>query len=921
MTNAKLQYNERAWAIDLISHINGFLPKANLSIKRASGENTLKTGKGLFFPDVLLYADQTSGKVLQGWELKMPNTPIDDRDLIDNAKKKARALGLNSFVVWNASEAHLYIANDSGEYIANSEPLYHNPSIKIRDDVSNRPDLWKSAAYDILSKIDRFFAGGKIAGVSPDALFAGEGFVGQLLSCHAEVKAFIDQTCQKDNNVEAKINVWWRLVEHEYPGENFPASPLAYLVLLRWFNRFIFSNILKAYTSAADRVNRIQQGTTIQDALKIFSEVAAEGNFSNIFSRDEFDCLLPDDVWETLVGFNAFLSDFDFSRIDKNVLQSILRSAVLSTIKKSAGLYITPDPVAHLLVRLSLSNKSGTAIDPFCGTGTIVNAILAAKADSNITGSEATQQTWGSDKFAFPVQIATIAVSTPETMGEILRIFTHDAFELFTGKNIEFIDPSTGEPKTIALPKFSAIISNLPFVRFEDIETLNPSAKVKIDGFYSQYNIPERERLDGRSDLFSYIPFMLYDLLEDNGFLGIIVSNSWLPSAGWGEKFRALLNRFYSIKYVVTSANGRWFQNADVVTNLLICQKKNPVSISEDISFVSTLCNLDECDGDDIKSIADDILANPCSENVTISTLSCNELNQLREMNIGWNFCFAGIQWLVSNKEKYISVRNYAHIARGERRGWNAMFYPSSNDNNAIEPEYLKPVLKNLRGVKTLLVSPNDKAFCCSVPFEELSSLGKTGAAQWIKRFENSKNGSGRPLPEVLERTNLFWYQMDATTLADFVISMNPDSRLFVAKTKEPTFVDQRLIRFTVIDPEQNTELLHALLNSIYSICLIEAIGFGRGLGVLDINATKIREGLYTPNMELISEPKAVQILDLFESIKSRNVRPILDELNEPSRIEFDKAITKAIGLAETDMQNAYNGLRTMYKNRKSVGR
>lgn len=110
MTNAKLQYNERAWAIDLISHINGFLSGANLSIKRASGENTLKTGQGLFFPDVLLYEDQSSGKVLQGWELKMPDTPIDNYELIDNAKKKAHALGLNSFVVWNVSTAILYIA-------------------------------------------------------------------------------------------------------------------------------------------------------------------------------------------------------------------------------------------------------------------------------------------------------------------------------------------------------------------------------------------------------------------------------------------------------------------------------------------------------------------------------------------------------------------------------------------------------------------------------------------------------------------------------------------------------------------------------------------------------------------------------------------------------------------------------------------
>ena len=921
MANAKLQYNERAWAIDLISHINGFLPNANLSIKRASGENTLKTEKGLFFPDVLLYADKTSGRVLQGWELKMPDTPINDWDLIDNAKKKARALGLNSFVIWNVSEAHIFIANNSGEYVAEPQPLYHNPNIQTRDDVSNRPDLWKSAAYDILSKIDRFFNGGRITGISPDALFAGEGIVGQLLSCQAEVKKHIEKACQNDNIVEAKINIWWRLVKYEYPGETSPTSPLAYLILLRWFNRFVFSNILKAYTSAANQVKNIQQGTSIQDALDIFANVTAQGNFSNIFSRGEFDCLLPDYAWNKLVGFNAFLTDFDFSKIDKDVLQSILRSAVLTTIKKSAGLYITPDPVAHLLVRLSLSNKSGNAIDPFCGTGTIVNAILSAKADSHITGQEAIRQTWGSDKFAFPIQIATIAVSTPETMGETLRIFTHDAFDLFTGKSVEFIDPSTGQPQSIGIPKFSAIISNLPFVRFEDIETLNPSVKVKIDGFYSRYSIPEQEKLSGRGDLFSYAPFMLYDLLEDDGFLGIIVSNSWLPSAGWGEKFRSLLQRFYSIKYVVTSANGRWFNNADVVTNLLICKKKNPDSPSEDTSFVSILSNLDECDGDDIRFIADDILANPTSKSIAISTFTSKQLKRLNTLNIGWNSCFAGIQWLTSNKDKFLSIKTYFDVARGERRGWNPIFYPSHEGLNLIESEFLKPVIRNLRGIITLSVLPRGKAFCCSSSLQELSDRGKTGAVQWIRRFQNSNNGSGRPLPEALKRANLYWYQMDDATLADFVVSINPDTRLFVARTREPTFVDQRIIRFTIKDQEQNTELLHALLNSIYSICLIEAIGFGRGLGVLDINATKIREGLYMPDMRLISDAGAENILDLFEIMKSREVYPILQELDEPSRIEFDKAVTVAIGMAETDRLNAYNGLRILYKIRKSVGR
>lgn len=54
--SSHLNYNERAWAIDVISEINLICTKNNLAIKKAGGENTLSMqgGKSLF-PDVLLF--------------------------------------------------------------------------------------------------------------------------------------------------------------------------------------------------------------------------------------------------------------------------------------------------------------------------------------------------------------------------------------------------------------------------------------------------------------------------------------------------------------------------------------------------------------------------------------------------------------------------------------------------------------------------------------------------------------------------------------------------------------------------------------------------------------------------------------------------------------------------------------------------
>jgi type I restriction-modification system DNA methylase subunit len=924
MSTAKLQYNERSWAIDLISHINSLLPRVNLSIKRASGENTLKTGKNLLFPDVLLYSSKSHGHVLQGWELKMPDTPIDDNELIGNAKKKAIALQLNSYVVWNVKTANLYILNEvSNEYELYPEPLYHNEAISTRNDVSNKPDLWKNAAYDILAKINRFFEGGRIAGVAPGIIFSNDGIINQLLSCHAEVKLFIENEIQRDNTIDAKVDVWWRQVKHQYPGEDSPAGPLAYNILFRWFNRFVFSNILKAYTSEVKNVEKIDYDTTIQAALNVFTKISEKTNFVNVFQQNDFDALLPDEVWDALIDFNKFLSGFEFAKIDKAVLESIVHSAVLSSIKKAAGLYITPEPLAYLLVLLTLSNKSDVAVDPFCGTGTIVNAILSTKSEYNVSGKDAIRQTWGSDKFAFPVQIATLAVSTPEVMHETLRIFTHDAFDLYTGKAINFIDPSTGEIQKISIPKFDAIISNLPFVRFEDIKELNPSAQKRINDFYAKNNIPTSERLDSRSDLFAYVPFMLYDLLDEEGFIGIIVSNSWLPAGGWGAKFKNLLKKFYSIKYIVCSGNGKWFSNAKVVTNILVCQKKTSVISNKEVTFATTLCSIENCEMEDIKQISSHTLLASSCECVTANNLSNSELDKLQEHGIGWNSCFANLKWFLNNATIFKPVKFYAEIARGERRGWDKMFYPCILECDSICNDYLQPVILSSKDTTSLTIfsTSDNMAFCCSSSMEELAAKKRTGTIQWIKRFQKQKNKKGIPLPSVLSRTNLYWYQMTPRLYTKgFVISVNPNDRLFVPQFLQKTVINQRLI--TIIPKaELDFNLFHALLNSIYTISLIEAIGFGRGQGVLDINPTNIKKGLHVPQIELISDKDLLMILNAFKKLKQRKVKPILDELKDPARVEFDKIVSRAVGLSETDRLAAYEALKTLYNIRKSVGR
>ena len=97
-----IRRNERSWAIDLISKINAIATANDLIIKRAGGESTISTGRGnTMFPDVVLYGNKEQSIILQGWELKMPDVPIEDETFIKDAQQKAIALNLNSCLIWN----------------------------------------------------------------------------------------------------------------------------------------------------------------------------------------------------------------------------------------------------------------------------------------------------------------------------------------------------------------------------------------------------------------------------------------------------------------------------------------------------------------------------------------------------------------------------------------------------------------------------------------------------------------------------------------------------------------------------------------------------------------------------------------------------------------------------------------------------
>jgi hypothetical protein len=917
MNNTQFRYNERSWAIDLISFINSIIENEK-PIQRAGGEYSISKDSQTLFPDVLLFGDKSTGNVLQGWELKMPDTPVTDAEFIENASVKAKNLALNSFLLWNAVDVHLYIHDVATNQYTLDTNFYIPPlPYTTRSDVQNRAEIWKACAREILSKLNDYFITGKIKEISPEIVFSDSGIINQFLSCQAEVKGFLQTQARKDKRIDSEIKSWWRYVKLEYPGYNEPFGPLAFCVLMRWFNRFIFTNILYAYNKIPEDNALNDSDISIQKALDIYKQICDKYDYWNILGPADFDELVPEKTWFRLVNIFKYMHNFEFSKISRDVLGEIIKSTVLTSIKKVAGLYSTPPYIAELLVRLSLNEKDGHAIDPFCGTGTIVNQILEIKSEYNIDGRSAILTTWACDKFAFPVQVATLAFSSSDVITESLHIFTHDAFTLKIGEEIQFIDPSNGTQRKYTIPKFSSIISNFPFVQFEDIVQLNPDVKIKINDFYKKQNVPKNMQLDGKCDIYAYIPFLLFDLLKDDGYIGFIVSNSWISTKA-GKTFRKLLLKFYSIEYILASGNGRWFKNTKVVTNLVVCKKRMEENINEITNFVTIKIPLDfDTEIDDIAT--DIITANDQSPDIVLNHYDKNAISKMDELGLSYNYCFGNVDWLTENIVKFEKLNSYMNISRGERRGWDKLFFPNDNAVETIENEYLRPVFKTAKGRFEYFSEPDNYAFCCDISIDELIEKGHNGALNWIRSFEKGVNEKGRPLIEVLSRKDLYWYQMEDNSLADFVLSVNPDTKIFIQRFSEPSFTNQRLINISAKNSNIDKELFHALLNSTIVISQIEGLGFGRGETVLDLNPTNIKNGLYIPKIENINDTYHEKIKQYFMEIMKKPVMSINEIIHSNFRKNFDKLIFESININTEYVESLYTNLEVLYNIRKSA--
>ena len=904
-----IRRNERSWAIDLISKINAIATTNDLIIKRAGGESTISTGRGnTMFPDVVLYGNKEQSIILQGWELKMPDVPIEDETFIKDAQRKAIALNLNSCLIWNFTYAALYIRGEKNTF-SKLKQWDATSRIRTRTDVETYRTDWEKLLEEIILEVNSYFVSGEFRNATLGDVIS-ESTITTLIQRNKDIIAEnLKAAAFRDAVMAAYIDNWWIGVKSEYEhDETDKYKAYAKTIILNWANRIIFAHIIKNRQNGALVIDELDYDTTPSEANEIFQKITAKCDFYNVFSAVRYNDVLPELTWQDFVEYSNFLKSNGIEHLNQEALQNILEGSVATSKRAINGQYTTPSELAKLLVRLSVKDWTDTILDCCCGTGTIPKAAIQIKR-TQLSPKDAVESVWACDKYKYPLQVANISMTDSDTINLANRLFQHNALSLSIGDDITIVNPETGEEMQLSLPAFGTVVSNLPFVPFEIIPD---DDKDEIS------QMPLASELDGRSDLYCYIATKIADVIKPGGTLGIIVSNSWLGTNA-GTKLIEVLKQKYYLKQVHLSGKGRWFKNADVVTTIVVLEKKDD-SQKATTDFWLWKQSLEQLTADIDKEntlVNSALLGTELDKNVSrLSKYTQSQIDDLLALNVCYNALFHDIDWLLNVKDKIIPINKVYHVFRGSRRGWDALFYPQAGEHR-IERQYLKKVLINARNVNRLTATADRDAFCCGVSTADLEKQGHVGALEWIAKFVDQRNGVGRPLPTVLRRTGMEWYELQDNEIAEVFTMMNPDQRLFFAKFETPSFVNQRLIGLTHKASYSDEDLNHALLNSMFTMFYIEASGFGRGLGVLDVNKDSIAN-CYMLNPKLVSQNDRTKIIAAFEKLKSRQIMRVSEELSDDIRLEFEHTVLKSFGIDDY-FEKIKSSLLSMQETRATV--
>jgi hypothetical protein len=477
-------------------------------------------------------------------------------------------------------------------------------------------------------------------------------------------------------------------------------------------------------------------------------------------------------------------------------------------------------------------------------------------------------------------------------------------------------------------------------------------------------------KIDKRSDLYVYFYYQGLDLLRPGGVFCLINSNSWLD-VGYGASLQEFLLRNIAVQQVIDNQARRSFKKSDVNTIIVVLKRpaKDMALKDNEAKFIAYRQPFESAVNAENLLLQEWAKGIESGNEYRIYSITQKELwldgieeGKAPSLELGLEHGkYVGGKWggkylrapdifftiLEKGKGKLVRLGDIAEVRRGFTTGANDFFYleptdePSPNGlihvkNRAgwegfLEEEFLKPVVKSPREIKTILIRPQDlryKVFMCHLSKAELKKQGKPYALEYIRwgelqEYNERPSCRGRPKWWDLGR------QLAPKLACNYLVN---DLMRFYYAPEGVYFSDD----FQEIWAEGTEQLLWAIGNSHLTAFFINLYGrsvFGGGL--LKIQTYEVANTLcLNPSLFPKGFPFAPltrwEIKSVFEELglpkPNRDYSNILLEdvsLDKvlPDRRELDRVVFEALGLTEEEQLEVYRAVVELVKNRLTKAR
>jgi len=958
-----MKFNERAWAGQIISWIKQSINDSTTIFQDATNDEGLKVASGRTkFPDVLLFTDKISGVVFNGWELKFPDTPADDSEMLENALEKAERLKSNSFVTWNGTEAIIWKINDDNYSLSGLDKLKVYPKekdITKRNDLADRNNYNKHEANlqkrlnEILHDLGQLYENGELKNAINISSNIVEAVTQTALHFVPQLKNEINELKGVDKAFRTEFNQW-KIIESatlkilstssRRVEKVEPEEVLAKFTYYKLIGKVLFYLTLSENLSGKISKLELKNSKQVQKQLNEFFNQAKKIDYQAVFESDFTDKIpFNETIDELLFRLVGVFNEFDFKVLPTEVIGYILENLVPQEEKQKFGQYFTSETLANLVTFSAIKSRNDVVIDPTSGTGTFLNSFYnTLQFFGNKSHQQILNQIWGNDISHFPATLSVISLykQKVDDTANFPRIIRKDFFTITPSQTIAIPDnKDIDKINQIPIPKFDAVISNFPFIQQEDIpnEILNTQFESEFTKTQTAFLNGNKFDINGKSDYYIYCFYNSLKFLKDNGTLSAITSNAWLGK-NYGLQFKKFLLDNFHIKYIVKSNAEHWFKDSKVSTIFITLEKrtiKEPtkfITVNEKLEnlfienslqqFEDFYTEVDNCNNSKNANWKEDEqfknVFYKTDKTISVSIVEQSHLVNSLSSQENWATYFVSRNPLgVFDKKLINPFPSIYDTGRGTRTGWDEMHIISNEENKSlkIEKEFLLPILKTSQELKTVSYSNKSEynLFVCNEDEKTLKAK-YPNAYKHIKKFETKTNKTGIVLPEVLKTRKPFWYTLAPEQSANIFISINPSQRLFFSFSKSPLYLNQRLVAIRV--KKKDVEIVSALLNSIVSLLIVELNGVSRNLGALDLNADFFKTKMKIFDPAILTDKQKENILGKFEVLNKRQIQDYENEYKQKDRIAFDEEILKSYGFKTDTLPQLYSILTETINNR-----